>query len=248
MMNRVFFYCVIFIISCLSCKQKETRKSLANYVINESIVLSGGDKIKNSSISFQFRDKDYRAIRNNGSFILERGFIDSTRVIRDELSNSGFKRFINDKLQNLPDSIADNFANSVNSVHYFSVLPFGLNDTAVNKQYLGLTTIKNKEYHKIKVTFDETGGGNDFEDVFIYWVEKEDNKVDYLAYSFHVNGGGMRFRKAFNERYIEGIRFVDYENYKPKEKEAKLTELDRMFEKDKLILLSKIELENVLVE
>ena len=248
MMKQVFFYCVIFIISCLSCKENETGESLSNYVINESIAVSGGEKIEISTISFQFRDRDYRASRNNSSFMLERSFKDSTGVIRDELSNSGFKRFINDKLQNLPDSISDNFANSVNSVHYFSVLPFGLNDSAVNKKYVGLTTVENKEYHKIKVTFDEIGGGNDFEDVFIYWVGKDDNKVDYLAYSFHVNGGGMRFRKAFNERYIEGIRFVDYENYKPKEKVVDLTELERFFEKDEFILLSKIELENVLVE
>lgn len=248
MTKRTFLYSLIFLISSLSCKQKETTQDLANQTINESIKISGGEKINNSTIAFQFRDKNYKATRNNGLFVLERSIEDSIGLVKDELSNSGFKRFINDELQNLPDSIADNYGNSVNSVHYFSVLPYGLNDPAVYKDHLGSATINEKEYSKIKVTFDEIGGGKDFDDVFIYWIGKEDYKVDYLAYSFHDNGGGMRFRKAYNERYIKGIRFVDYENYEPKEKEAKLIELDRLFQENKLELLSKIELKNVKVE
>lgn len=248
MIKRRLFFGLILLTSHYSCKQMESAKNLANFTINKSIEVSSGEKIKNSTISFQFRDKKYRAKRDNDLFVLERIFKDSTGLIRDELSNSGFKRFINDELQILPDSLSNNYASSVNSVHYFSVLPFGLTDPAVNTNYLGTITIKNKEYHKIKVTFDEIGGGNDFDDEFIYWVGKKDYKVDYLAYSFHVNGGGMRFRKAYNERYINGIRFVDYDNYKPKVNEVQLIELDRLFEMDSLELLSKIELKNIMVD
>ena len=247
-MKRLYLVLFIGMLWFTCCKQKEVQKINSELIINESIKVSGGDKINTSTIAFTFRNKQFRAIRNKDSFQLERGFKDSINSIKDILSNSGFKRFINDELIVLPDSIATKYSNLVNSVHYFSVLPYSLNDAAVNKTYLGLIDLKGKTYHKIKVTFDKDGGGDDFEDVFVYWINSTNYKVDYLAYSFHVNGGGMRFRKAYNERYIEGIRFVDYDNYKPINNDVLFLELDKLFEKDKLKLLSKIKIENIKVD
>ena len=41
--------------------------------------------------------------------------------------------------------------------------------------------------------------------------------TQFGTYSYIESDGiGLRFREAFNERYINGIRFVDYNNYKPK--------------------------------
>ena len=62
---------------------------------------------------------------------------------------------------------SDSYSASVNSVHYFAVLPYGLDGKAVNKTYVNKVDIKGKSYHKIKVTFNEEGGGEDFEDVFM---------------------------------------------------------------------------------
>ena len=245
---RIMVYSFIIGLALVACQQNKTDVNIAKTILIKSIDVSGGESIKNSTISFQFRDRNYKAIRNNGSFKLERNFIDSTRTISDQLSNSGFQRVINDELQIISDSIVAKYVNSVNSVHYFSVLPYGLDDPAVNSQYLGLKNLKGKEYHKIKVTFEEIGGGADFEDVFIYWIGKEDHKLDYLAYDFHVNGGGIRFREAFNERFINGIRFVDYYNFKPKDKNSNLLEMDVLFEENNLELVSKIELKNFTVE
>ncbi len=246
---RILVSSLIIVIASIGCNEKNKDENNAQEIVNKAIEVSGGEKIKSSVISFQFRDRHYKATRNNGEFILERRFQDSTKVVTDRLYNSGFKRFINGQQQNLQDSIAAKYGNSVNSVHYFSVLPYGLNDAAVNKKYLEQTKLMDKKYHKIKITFDEVGGGEDFDDVFIYWIGKESNEVDYLAYSFNENDGvGMRFRKAYNERYIEGIRFVDYDNYKPTDKATNILELDKLFEHNKLELLSKIELKNVEVK
>ena len=248
MMNRLYIVLWIGIFCFTSCRQKESQKTDAEFIVNESIKESGGHKIDSSTITFSFRDKQYKAIRNKGSFQLERYFKDSFKEFKDVLSNSGLKRFVNDELIALPDSTASKYSNSVNSVHYFSVLPYGLNDEAVNKTYLGLISLKGKEYHKIKVTFEENGGGDDYDDEFVYWIDAKSYKVDYLAYSYHVNGGGMRFREAYNERIINEIRFVDYNNYKPKSKDDSLFELDKLYEKDNLKLLSKIELKNIKVD
>ncbi|MBB5268999.1 DUF6503 family protein [Algibacter amylolyticus] len=228
-----------------SCKKPSVD---ADAVINQSIMLSGGERFKTSTIAFNFRDKQYRAKHNNGNYVLERYFTTGHDSIVDRLTNDGFERFINRQRVVVPDSIANLYSASVNSVHYFSVLPIGLNAEAVNKHYVSQVSIKGEPYHKIKVTFNEDGGGEDFDDVFLYWVHSKTYKVDYLAYSYHEgNGLGMRFREAYNERYVNGIRFVDYNNYKPISEEATLLNLDVLFAEDELKMLSKIELEGVRV-
>jgi hypothetical protein len=58
----------------------------------------------------------------------------------------------------------------------------------------------------------------------------------------------MRFREAYNERYITGLRFVDYNNYKTENTTIPLENLAKAFEADELKLLSKIELENIKVD
>ena len=125
-------------------------------------------------------------------------------------------------------------------------MPYHLNDPAVNKTYEGTTSIKGKNYQVIRVTFEEEGGGDDFDDVYYYWFDAENYQLDYLAYSFHVNKGGVRFRSAYNAREIEGIRFQDYINFKA-DKDTPLTELPKMYEANKLKELSRIELEKVKV-
>ncbi|MEP3839129.1 MAG: DUF6503 family protein [Algibacter sp.] len=220
----------------------------AEAIINKSIKVSGGERFKTSTIEFDFRDKHYLAKHNNGNYVLERISVKGSDSIIDRLTNDGFERFINHEHVVLPDTIANLYSASVNSVHYFSVLPIGLHSEAVNKEYIAEVSIKGEPYHKIKVTFNEDGGGEDYDDVFLYWVHTKTNKVDYLAYSYHENDGlGMRFREAYNERYVKGIRFVDYNNYKPISKLSILNNLDVLFDEDKLELLSKIGIEQVTV-
>ena len=238
---------LLVVLGLYNCKPKtdniEVKSLTAEAIINKSIVVSGGDNFKNSEISFDFRDKKYTAKRDKTKFMLTRISFDS---VVDKLSNSGFNRFVNDKLIKVADSMKPRYAASVNSVHYFSVLPYGLNDKAVNKVLLGEEDINNNAYYKIKVTFNQIGGGEDFDDIFIYWVNKETFKVDYLAYSYQENHGrGMRFREAYNERIINSLRFVDYNNYKTVTGNYKLEDLAIAFTKGKLELLSKIELKHV---
>ena len=245
---KFIFLSILFLLFHISCENNGNSAISSEKLVSKSISVSGGEVIGSSEISFDFRDKHYIAKRDNGKFSLERHFKDSLGMITDKLSNIGFKRYLNDELIEIPDSMASKYANSVNSVHYFSVLPYGLNDAAVNKKYLGMSKIMGQEYYKIKIYFDEEGGGEDFEDIFLYWINSKNFKVDYLAYSYKTDGGGIRFRKAFNERIIEGIRFVDYKNYKPKSKDADLNDTDVLFENDKMEIISFIELKNIQVQ
>ncbi|HLV15529.1 MAG TPA: DUF6503 family protein [Xanthomarina sp.] len=247
-MKQLIFIPVLCSLFFGGCKKTEPTVLNAQEIVDKAIEVAGGNKFDASTIEFDFRDKHYKAIRNHGEFSLERHFNDSIFTLRDVLDNEGFYRFVDNEPLELMDSIAAKYSASVNSVHYFSVLPYGLNDAAVIKTLLGEEMLKNKNYYKIEVSFKQEGGGEDFDDVFLYWIDKETFKTDYLAYSFHeANGLGYRFREAYNERYINGIRFVDYNNFKPKDKEPTLKELGSLFENNNLELLSKIELNNVTV-
>ncbi|MBO3117380.1 deoxyribose-phosphate aldolase [Winogradskyella sp. DF17] len=247
-----YLIAAVFSLLLLNCKndksQKDTKPLTATDIVNKAIDVAGGDKFKKSVITFNFRDHQYEAERYDGLYNFSRLKLSDSVFILDVLNNKGFERFINEKPVAVSDSMATVYTSSVNSVHYFSVLPYGLNDKAVKKSQIEQEIIKDKIYYKIKVTFSENGGGEDYEDVFVYWIDNKSYKVDYLAYSYNeVDGRGMRFREAYNERYIEGLRFVDYNNYKASPAENSLAELGKLFEANKLELLSKIELKQVSV-
>ena len=215
-------------------------------IIDKAIAISGGENYKNLEIEFSFRELQYRSKLQDGNFEYERLALKSNKTILDAYGNvKPFERFVNDTLVKIPDSLSNRIESSINSVNYFVLLPFGLNDPAVNKKYLDKEMIKGKDYHKIQVTFNKEGGGEDFDDVYVYWFDTKNYKIAYLAYSYTVNGGGMRFKEAYNERIISGLRFVDYNNYKPKDKNISLYDLGRLFENNQLKLLSKIETENI---
>lgn len=242
-MNNFFkIFAVTFLLFFIACK-KEAPKRTAQQIVDLSIEKSGLQKITTAKLSFSFRNKTYQAKRNKGIFEFTREF-DS---IKDVLNNNGFQRFVNNKPLVLADSMVTKYTNSVNSVHYFSVLPFGLNDKAVYKKLLPSTQIKGKKYYKIRVTFSENGGGEDFEDVFIYWIDQTNFKVDYLAYEYHTDGGGKRFRALKNEPIVNGIRFANYDNYKPKDSAIELQKIDAAFENNQLEKVSEIILENIKV-
>ena len=238
---------IVILFGLISCKQNEATKISAQHIVDKSIAISGGGLYETSDISFDFRDRKYILERIDGKKILKRIKKNDTLDLVDVKTVKGFERYVDGELAQIPDSLANSYANSVNSVHYFAYLPYGLNDPAVIKEYLDEVVIKDKKYYKIKVTFKQENGGDDFDDVYIYWFNTESYKPDYLAYEFHVNDGGLRFREAFNERTVNGIRFVDYINFKPIKDNESIYGIDSLFQKGELEVLSKIELKNITV-
>ena len=219
-------------------------------IMNMVIDSAGGHRYETATIEFKFRDAIYKSTRNCGMFELSRKRQDSTgQETLGTVTNLDFSYYVNEEEKILPDSTANNYKNSINSVHYFVQLPFGLNDPAVRKELIAEDSIQGKAYYEIQVNFAQENGGEDFEDTYMYWVNKDTYNVDYLAYSYHVNGGGMRFREAINPRTIEGIRFVDYKNFAPKNSTSpELKDLDDLFENDELELFSTIENKDIKVE
>ncbi|SFR45244.1 hypothetical protein SAMN04490243_1681 [Robiginitalea myxolifaciens] len=246
-MKNVFYLPLLLfaaVLSFSSCREAQNPEPTAQVVIDSAIQVAGGSRYRSANVSFDFRDRSYRSYWNKGYQILERLTPTDSGEIRDVRYHDKFERYLRDSLLILHDTTATNYSNSVNSVHYFAYLPHGLNDPAVNKELLGVVEIDGESYHKIRISFDQAGGGEDFEDVFIYWFNTRTLRPDYLAYEFHVNGGGMRFRKGYNDRVVGGIHFLDYINYKPVAPAA-LEVLDSLYLNGGLEELSRIELENL---
>lgn len=240
-------YAFLFILSIfilISCDQRGE----AEIIVDKAILAHGGGKFESAKISFDFRDRSYQIFKSPLVFEYIRVFSDTSGQVRDVLNNEGFSRFVNNEKLEVEPKRERAFTNSVNSVAYFTYLPYGLNDSAVFKNYVGKSEIEGNKYHLIKVTFSEEGGGEDFDDEFLYWINQETFLVDYLAYSYHTDGGGVRFRKAIKKHLIGGLTLQDYENYKPSDESAPVEEMEALYKAGKLELLSEILLERVAVE
>lgn len=251
---------VVFITGLWSCQpgpggeEGEAAKSASEtqpvskgqQIVNDAIEAHGAAKVANSRIEFDFRGRHYVSDREGGVFTYERIFTDTSSGdrIRDVLNNNGFYREVNGQRVDLSAKDSAAYANSVNSVLYFALLPYYLNDPAVEKTYLGETMIKGESYHEVKITFRQEGGGKDFQDEFVYWIHRENNTVDYLAYSYDTDETGARFREAYNIRTVDGIRFADYINYKPKEETLEVETFDTLFKEGEMEELSHIDTEN----
>ena len=234
---------ICIVVLLVQCREKPNAQEIVDYAIE----VSGGELIPKSTIEFSFRDKIYRLDHNKRGRILSRLTPTDSGDILDMKLPGGFERYYQGSLLVVPDTMARKYSNSINSVHYFAYLPYGLNDSAVRKEYLGSTQINGQSYHKIQVTFDQAQGGEDFEDIFVYWFNQVSGDPDYLAYEYHTEGGGMRFRAAQNPRRVGGIRFVDYENFKPKSEGVLLQSLDSLYQAGALELLSIIAISDIRV-
>ena len=154
-MKRILI--ILIITSVFGCAEKMKSFPDPQMIVDKSIEASGGDLYRSSNIIFTFRDREYRRYRKAGQQVLMRLTETDTARIEDLLTGSSFERRIDGEIQSLPDSTSLSLAEAVNSVHYFAYLPKGLNDAAVNKTYLGLEKVRDSDYHKIQVTFDQEG-------------------------------------------------------------------------------------------
>lgn len=191
--------------------------------------------------SFDFRDNSYTFSYNNANeYTYSKTVITDSTLTVDVLTNDLFERSTNGVPQALDQLESDKYSESLNSVIYFTCSPLNLSDPAVNIVLKPDVTIKAQGYDVIEVRFDAEGGGTDHDDVFYYWFNKETHIMDYMAYSYNVNGGGVRFRSAYNSRMVAGMRFQDYVNYGAPVG-TPLENLPGLFEQGELDELSRIE-------
>lgn len=245
MQNQVVLFLLLTLLVSCNRPQKEGEqvetRSEAQVIVDKAISFHGMESMGDADFSLTFRDMDYTYSLHNGMYEYTRTQTDSLgQEVFDVLKNEGLVRYISGDSVQLEEEKRAAYARSVNSVIYFFRLPFGLNDDAVIKQYQGTTTIKGKNYHELRITFEKSGGGEDFDDVFLYWFDTEDYSLDYLAYLYHTDGGGLRFREAINQRRIEGVLIQDYINFKPEDESMDINNINELYEAGELEELSRI--------
>ena len=244
----------IFLILALgTCAPAQNEEALppetAEAVIRRAIAAHGMTDLDGKRIAFTFRERDYGIEMQEGRFLYTRSFVDSTgRNVRDELSNDGLRRFRQDSLVRLSPKDSAAYAGSVNSVRYFFLLPYGLEDPAVRVELLDTAGLRGSMYDRVRVTFAAAGGGTDYEDVYHYFFDREDGELDYLAYTFETDGGGIRFRAAINKRRVGGVLVQDYVNYGLDGADRDIEHVAERFRAGELPELSRIENSTVRID
>lgn len=238
-LSLIFFLCLF-----ASCRPADDPQ----YIVDRAIEAHGGDVLAHAVIEFDYRGKHYKVMRNRGIFSYERFYADSTGSVHEVLNNDDVYRMVNGERVELDPKKLYSVEESLNSIVYFSLVPFFLNDPPVQKKYLGTSEIDGEPYYEIEITFRQEGGGPDYEDRFVYWIHQDRYTMDYFAYDYHINEGGTRFRKAFNVRTIEGIRFADFLNYTTEalpQPGTPIEDYEEYMRADSLELLSEIIWENI---
>jgi len=224
----------------ISCNN-DVRDAKAANIVKQCIEVHGGKNYRDMDISFDFRQFRVHLKQQDGKFLYERTSKDSlNNVWHDLLTNDFFSRKLNGKQQELTQKEIEKYKEGLNAIAYFVLLPYKLSEPAVNLAYLGETTIENKKYEKIGVSFKAKGGGKDYQDEFCYWIHQTDHTLDYLAYS----SGGPRFRKAVKREKVDGIVFQNYDNYELPDSTLATNNYDGAYMEGKVKLLSKIEQQN----
>ena len=235
---------VVLLLGSLGCATRPD----AQEIVDRAREAHGSDVLDRAVVEFDFRGKHFRVRRDDGLFSYERTYTDSTGArVREVLNNDELFRTINGERVALSDEERRSVKTAVNSVVYFALLPYALNDPAVQKRYVGEEQIEGEPYHRVEVTFQKEGGGRDYEDRFVYWFHQNRHTLDYLAYRYHTDGGGTRFRKASNPREVNGVRFADYLNYTADTIDTSITRYGQMMEADSLQQVSTVRLDSVQV-
>jgi len=248
----LFAVALVLIAACNTTKQDDITKNKSqkkfqspeSQVLDQAIAAHGGSLYEMAYYKFVFRGKQYSFHNNGQAYKYTVSSVKNGKTIQDVLDNDGVTRTIDDVSQQLTDKQKRSYADAVNSVIYFATLPHKLQDPAVNMKLLKEVSIKGQTYSALQVNFDEEGGGTDHDDNYIYWINKKTHRIDYLAYDYQVNNGGVRFRSAYNARVVDGIVFQDYVNYKAPVG-TKLSLLPGLYEEERLQQLSLIETEDV---
>ncbi len=240
----------VMILFLSACSERQSVSRDAE-LIEEITTFQGRNSLDRTHITFNFRDKAFEVWRYDGAFRYSREFADdSLGTVLDVMDNAGVYRYVNGTLTPQTDFKRNSIETDVNSVVYFALLPYNLTDPAVISRYLGEGSIGGKSYEMLEITFQEEGGGRDYEDRFIYWIDADGKTIDYMSYFYHTDDGGSRFRKAVDRRRVGGILFADYLNYAamPDTIGSSVELFGQLFDQGAVNLVSEIRLDSLRVE
>lgn len=184
----------------------------AREVVDDARRAHGSAALDEACVAFAFRGTPFVAARSGGRFAYrmlgadERPLATLTNegLAVDTLAYEAHRRFpdgtpsagFRDSVRAHGDAIARSAETTLNSVVYFALLPYNLNDPAVRLRRLGDASFGGRRYRTVEVTFAPDGGGRDHDDRFVYWFDADTRLLGAMAYAFHTGEGGTRFRQV----------------------------------------------------
>ena len=230
-MPKLIFLLLLF--TFLGCST--TTNNRATTWIEKANIAHGTAVLNKSSFRFNFREYTYGLTQKKQTKSYSRTKLTTEGILTDTLFNGrDFKRWINQKPVKVSDSLQKLYSESINSVLYFIQLPKVLKDAAVQARYLGEEDLLGEPYVRLQVTFQQEGGGVDYQDEYRYWIHQKTHLIDFLAYRFYSGKGGTRFRKVSHRERVNGMIFQDYENFSPPTPFPPLDSITSLYTKGKL--------------
>ena len=226
--------------------------SRADSIISRAIATHGGSALDQSVVEFDFRGEHFRIRHDDGKFSYARTYRDTLgRTLRDVMTNDSTYRLVNGRQAEITAEDERSLISNVNATTYLALVPYFLDAPAVRNQYIRRDTVRGEAYHLIEVTFQQQGGGRDWQDRYLYWFSTDDAAMEYFAYGYGLAPGeepGSRFREAFNVRRRGGIRFADYRNYSSDTLGVdNMARYGDLLEAGELRLVSTVELDSIRV-
>lgn len=243
----------VLLLLVAGCEPAGRTSPSAGAIVDSAIAAHGSAVLDRAVVSFRFRGDRYRLRRDDGQFHYYRRYTDSLhRAVQEGLTNNGPYRVVEGDTLTLSEEDRTEIDTAVNSVAYFALLPYPLQDPSVQTSYDGRDTLSGTPYHRIRITFRKEDGGSDWQDVFLHWIRTDNYTLDYLAYAYGLGPNdpdtGTRFRAAYNVRRSNGVRFADYRNYTVDTlRPAQLHDYPDLRAHDALSLVSNIELDSIQV-
>lgn len=241
MAKMISGFLLFIFLGCASAIKKD-----ASDWIKKANIAHGTAILNQSSLRFTFREYTYGLTQKKYTRSFSRTKLTTEGRLTDTLYNGKeLKRWINDKPVALSDSLQQRYRESINSVLYFVQIPRVLNDAAVQSSFLREENIQGEPYICIKVTFQQEGGGVDYQDEYRYWIHQKTHFIDFLAYRFYTGKGGTRFRKVSDRERINGMVFQDYENFSTLTPFPSLDSIASLYSRGKLKKVSDIQQQGI---
>ena len=189
-------------------------------LLDRARVHHGSALLDRAEITFSFRGTPFVLRRDGDQFRYARTLTDSLgQTVEEVVDNAGTHRYVDSVEVPLDEAESGRVHTAVNSVAYFALLPAPLADPAVRVRMLSPDRVGDEDYDRVEVTFAQEGGGEDWEDRYVYWLRQLDGQIGHYAYTYEVSAGdtartdtGTRFRVPLRTYERDGVLFQDWQN------------------------------------
>lgn len=232
---------LLCVFAFISCAEKPTLT--AEQILSKSIEATGGKKFYNSTIRFEADNLHYTLERKNHitNFTAER--LKENDSMKAVYNNGQISYYLNGVYQE-PGTYSQRILNTkVDGFVYAFSLPFVLDQNAVRLSRDPDVTIRRQNYHVLHATFAKTEDGHD--DEFYLYIHPETFLVEFYAMRYYYAGGKNLFRRLYNSRMVDGLRFADYYSFTATESDIPLGDLYKYYSVPQLREVQHVQYTNI---